>query len=551
MLVRTLAAVCVAVLVAPGGALAGTTMFVGAAEDQAQSVDPVAAKAHMDLAALAGLDAIRMTSVWTPGDTEITGNRLAILENAAVAAQLDGIRLIVSVYHKNQRTTPLTPLARSQFAAYAASIAQKVPAIRDLIIGNEPNLNLFWMPQFDSRGRDAAAIAYEKLLAQTYDAIKAVAPDANVIGGAVSPRGQDKRFALRQTHSPTRFIPDLGDAYRKSGRRKRIMDMFAFHPYLIPSKLPPTFKNPRGTTIALSDYDKLVGLLDRAFRGTAQPGKGLPIVYDEFGYQSQIPVAKRGFYRNLGTTAARDAIPEKKQAQFYRQAFAIAQCQPTVAGMLIFHVVDEDDANAWQSGVYYADGTPKASMEAVRTAALLAQTGSLVGCKRQKVGSGVGPITFRDPLLDAPKALTVDFACTVVCRYAARVLRIDTGEVALESSGTAPVGQQTLTLPADALPPGSYQYSFRASAAGKSGNAVTRYSRPFDIPVPPAPETPPTDDPGSGTPQAADPAPPPDADAAPAFVPLPPILSSLPFLPTLQPIMPRQQPTAVSTPSPH
>src|ERR1044072_979176 len=98
MLVRTLAAVCVTWLVAPGGALAGTAMFVGAAEDQAQSVDPVAAQAQMALAALAGLDAIRMTSIWTPGETEITGNRLAILENAAAAAQLDGIRPVASVF---------------------------------------------------------------------------------------------------------------------------------------------------------------------------------------------------------------------------------------------------------------------------------------------------------------------------------------------------------------------------------------------------------------------------------------------------------------------
>src|SRR3954465_3489608 len=99
--------------------------------------------------------------------------------------------------------------------------------------GKEPNLNLFWMPQFDAKGGDAAASAYERLLAQTYDALKAVSPDLNVIGGAVSPRGQDKAKSARQTHSPSTFIPDLGAAYRKSRRAKPIMDMFAFHPYLI------------------------------------------------------------------------------------------------------------------------------------------------------------------------------------------------------------------------------------------------------------------------------------------------------------------------------
>ncbi len=158
------------------------------------------------------------------------------------------------------------------------------------------------------------------------------------------------------------------------------MDMFAFHPYLIPSRLPPTFTNPRNRTVGISDYDKLMALLLRAFGGTRQPAARLPIIYDEFGYQSQIPASKRGLYSNLGSPAARDAIPESKQGAQYRQAFAIAQCQPNVAGMLILHVADEPDARAWQSGVYYADNTPKSSLPAVRDAALRAQSGTLATC---------------------------------------------------------------------------------------------------------------------------------------------------------------------------
>ena len=60
-----------------------------------------------------------------------------------------------------------------------ASLARKVPWIQDFIIGNEPNLNLFWMPQFTAKGGNAAAIAYERLLATSYDALKAVSPEIN------------------------------------------------------------------------------------------------------------------------------------------------------------------------------------------------------------------------------------------------------------------------------------------------------------------------------------------------------------------------------------
>jgi hypothetical protein len=491
MTIRRLLAVCVLALAFAPSASAGTTMFIGAAEDQARSLDPVLAKSRMDLAALAGFDAVRMTSIWSPGQREVVRDDLKALENAAAAAQLDGIRLIVSVYHANHRTTPLTARARSDFAAYAASIPRKVPTIADIIIGNEPNLNRFWMPQFTAQGRDAAAAAYERLLAQTYDAIKRVSPDANVIGGALAPRGQDEPLGLRQTHSPTTFIPDLGTAYRQSGRRKRIMDMLAFHPYLIPSRLAPTFTNPHNTTVGISDYGKLTKLLDRAFRGTPQPGAGLPILYDEFGYQSRIPAAKQRFYRNLKSPAARDAIPESKQASYYRKAFAIAQCQPTVAGMLIFHVADERNANAWQSGVYYADNTPKSSLRAVRSAALRAQAGSLVQCSRGKVRTGLGDVVFHEPSSEEPAALGIDFSCSFICRYDARVVRVETGSVALTSSGTASAGTQTVTLPADELRPGTYQYAFRASAAGRPGTAVTRYSRPFTVGSPPEPPLPP------------------------------------------------------------
>src|SRR5581483_4277911 len=139
--------------------------------------------------------------------------------------------------------TPLTPAARNEFASFAASIPLLVPQIHDVIVGNEPNLNRFWMPQFTRTGGDAAATAYEALLAQSYDAIKAVAPGITVYGGAVSPRGFD-RPALRPTHSPVTFIPDLGAAYRASGRTTPIMDAFAFHPYMDYSRTPPTFKHP-------------------------------------------------------------------------------------------------------------------------------------------------------------------------------------------------------------------------------------------------------------------------------------------------------------------
>jgi hypothetical protein len=350
-------------------------LLVGAAEDTAKSGN---ADAKMALAGEAGLDTIRITSIWHPGETAVAGDELATLQTVADAATANGIRLIVSVYPYGSATTPRYTTTRKQFAAYAASIPRLVPSIRYVIVGNEPNLNRFWMPQFTKKGLDAAASSYLGLLAQTYDAIKAAAPGAIVIGGSLAPRGGDDPRSSRPTHSPTRFILDLGKAYRLSGRKRPVMDWFAIHPYPEHARIPPTFAHPRSTAISLADYGKLVRLLGRAFDGTRQRGSTLPIVYDEFGVQTNQPDNKRLLYANQGMPSAGDAVDETTQGRYYRQALQLAACQPNVVGLLFFHVSDEADLDRWQSGIYYADDTPKSDFAVVRSAAVAARNGTLV-----------------------------------------------------------------------------------------------------------------------------------------------------------------------------
>jgi hypothetical protein len=327
----------------------------------------------MDLARLAGLNAIRLTTIWKPGQTQVGPLELTQLQNSANAANLDGIRIVLSMYQWGGATTPRTPAARLQFALWAQSLARGLPSVHDYIVGNEPNLNRFWMPQFGANGSDVAARDYEALLASTYDALKAVNPAIRVIGGSVSPHGGDDPHSSRQTHSPSTFIPDMGRWYRASHRTKPIMDAFSLHPYEDSSKLPPTFRHPRSTTVALADYKKLVRLLTRAYRGTHQRGATLPILYDEFGVQTAIPSSELGAYTDLSSPAARDAVPESKQGAYYSKAIRMAYCQRNVMGLLMFHVSDEPDLAAWQSGVFYANDQPKASLKPVHDAAMAAR----------------------------------------------------------------------------------------------------------------------------------------------------------------------------------
>jgi hypothetical protein len=359
-----IALVCALVVLVPAApAAASLNMYMGAAEDEGRVADPAVARAKMELAKAAGFDTIRTTAIWAPGQSAVPRAQLEALQAIAATGIFLDIRVVATIMNFGNRTTPLTAAARSQFARFAADMVRRVPSIREYIIGNEPNLNRYWLPQFGPNGEDVAAPAYTRLLAQTYDAMKRVDKKVFVNGGSVSPRGIDRPDTGRDTHSPTAFITDMGLTYRAMNRNKPIMDGFAFHPYGENSSTPPTVAHPQGTSIGLADYDKLVSLLGRAFDGTAQLGSKLPLVYDEYGVDSQIPESKRGFYS--GREVSRP-VTEPVQASYYRQALEMAACQATVRGFLIFHVTDETDYGRWQSGVYFPDGTPKTSRPLVK-----------------------------------------------------------------------------------------------------------------------------------------------------------------------------------------
>ena len=314
----------------------------------------------MQLAENAGLKSIVLSAVWKLGAS--AQGDLPPLRRAVRAAKAQGIDPQLAVYQLSS-STPLDDASRTAFSEYAVALVRALPSVRTVLVGNEPNLNLFWAPQFDPSGGDAAAAAYEQLLATTYDALKNADPKLTVVGGNLAPRGGDDPSASRQTHSPTAFIADLGDAYRASRRTRPLMDMFSIHVYGESPKIPPSLRHPRTTSIGIADYDKLVSLLGRAFDGTAQSGSKMPLVYGEYGVETTVPADKQSAYTGQEVV---NTVDDATQAQYYAQAISLAACQPNVRMLLLFHVLDEQRLQGLQSGLYYADGTPKPSLDKVR-----------------------------------------------------------------------------------------------------------------------------------------------------------------------------------------
>lgn len=357
----------------------GHPITVGALEDAVKWSEPRLADERVAFASRAGFDALNITTAWTNGQTQPDPGELQILRNVASATRSHGLQLLITVYAARPRYAPMTDQQQSDYASFMATLARDLPSADGFAVWNEPNLNTFWLYQYDLAGQDIAAPAYTSLLARTYDALKAVSPRIKVYGGNLAPRGFEDAASPRPTHSPTQFIRDMGTAYRASGRTKPIMDVFALHPYQTRSAIPPGQPHT-GTSLGFGDYDKLVALLGEAFDGTAQAGSKLPIAYTEFGVQSLIPASALGSYTNADSPLGQDAVPEQTQAEYYEQAFELAACQPNVIAVYIFHLFDEADLNRWQSGPYYTDTRSKSSLDAIASAAKKARKGKLADC---------------------------------------------------------------------------------------------------------------------------------------------------------------------------
>jgi hypothetical protein len=297
------------------------------------------------------------------------------LDRALPVAEKRGIRVVFSVSPLRPRSLSRSALARAQFVAFLQLLAYEYPQVKDFIVGNEPNQPRFWQPQF-VQGKGVSGAAYERVLAAAYDGLKAVDPEIRVIGVGLSPRGNDRPGARSNVStSPVRFIRDMGGAYRASGRRKPLMDLFGLHSYPRFDR-DPLARGYAWPNAGITNLDRIKQAVWDAFHGTAQPtfaengaetdpaGRpALRFTLDEVGWQAAIPLESREAY--TGRETVRPA-PETAQARIYSQIVDLVACDPAVESLLFFHLVDEHDLDRFQSGLMRADWTPKPSYFAVK-----------------------------------------------------------------------------------------------------------------------------------------------------------------------------------------
>jgi hypothetical protein len=351
---RLLALLLLALALAPS-ARADSNLLVGLVDDQLKwSAHPKPTTQTLrDL----GIGALRVPLTWRRGESRLTTADWTTM-NRVVGATFP-MRIVLTVSGP-AKEGPQTETERVQFCSYVRDALARFPTINDVTIWNEVNSNDFWQPQFESGGASAAPRQYVALLARCYDNLHQLRPKVNVMTDT-SPRGNDNAFAASNaSHSPGNFVQKMGEAYRESGRTRPIFDNVGHHPYGDFSLESPFARHPNTGSIGQGDYDKLVAAYATAFAGTDQPPIGVGAVriyYLEDGFETTVSPTKRALYN--GVERSRTVGPDLLHREQLLDAIRFAYCQPYVASYFNFLLTDERNLAGWQSGLLWADGTPK------------------------------------------------------------------------------------------------------------------------------------------------------------------------------------------------
>lgn len=348
-LIRTLAPsaalLCLGLALAGAGAGAATStprVLYGVNDDAWLVHGSGTLESRLDDLDRLGADIVRYTIRWdrvarvqprTP--REHTDGAYRWSESDAVLRGLrrHGIQALVTLsgtpgWANGGRGSNWAPSSAQSFASFAHAAARRYSWVKHWTIWNEPNRSTFLRPT-------TARTYVQKLLNPAYAQLHAVIDGVKVGGGVTAPRAGSAGVA------PVAWIRAMGAARAK-------LDAYAHHPY--PGR--PQLETPwrpkcvNCQTITMADLERLEREVERAFGRT-------PIWLTEYGYQTNPPDMFLG------------VSPEQQAA--YVASSALRVYRSSSVDMLVYFMVRDDGSPAgWQSGVRYADGSPKPSYAAFR-----------------------------------------------------------------------------------------------------------------------------------------------------------------------------------------
>ena len=355
-----------------------------------------------------GLGLVRLAVPWQPGQTVPDPALAASLQSAP-----SGTSLFLDV---SAGQLPTDDAGRAQLAAFATSLAQSAPTLRDLVLTPAP------VP--------ADPVQYADALASVRASVKAARPDVAVgmeIDGSVA--------QARQTVLSTaaELVHDQETA-----------DVAAFRPAAQPGLGAWTADDVGAAESALAK-----GL-----------GAAPPLLLEA------VPVP---------TAPAAVAVSPADQASAYATAIGDASCAGGVSGVVLDRLVDSGTASDPATGLYYASGAAKPSASAVQQEVAAVARGAVV-CPGLAARVTPTALTFPD-VLTGSSATAVSLGCDRDCLYLVSLLRAN-GRPVVSARGTLKGGYPaaTVTLPAQRLAAGRYRLDVRLVSRVDPGPVTRRMS---------------------------------------------------------------------------
>lgn len=249
-------------------------------------------------------------------------------------------------------------LARRYSGAFSPGLAQPaLPKVGRYQAWNEPNLTTYLSPQGDGGAPESARI-YRALLTSFYAGVKSVDPGNLVVSAGTSPYGGTTQGGRPRSH-PVEFVRELlclnGGSLAEAGCDGPVpLDVLAHHP--INAGRPfDSAENPADATTP--DIGRIRNVLRDAERKGRVSAGSHPIWVTEFWWESNPPDDVYG-------------VPEKTQARYISEALYLfwKQRVPVVLGLQLADapIDGADPGSTFQTGLFFADGTPKDSLTAWR-----------------------------------------------------------------------------------------------------------------------------------------------------------------------------------------
>lgn len=185
----------------------------------------------------------------------------------------------------------LSKFAKAASQRFSGSFDGLLPRVRYWQILNEPNLHVFFNPQFNNRGTPVSPAIYRKLLNATYPAIKATHRSNVVLAAGLAPNEVPGRSL-----SPLEFTRRLLCMNRRNRpirsaracRGKVSFDVFDMHPY---TSGGPTNKAFHAGNVQMGNLGELRSLLTAADKAKRIRGmrRRTPLWITEMSWDSRPP----------------------------------------------------------------------------------------------------------------------------------------------------------------------------------------------------------------------------------------------------------------------